>query len=360
MSRQTPQFAIPGLMPPVPINARASYTTTAPDGSLRMVIYQAPASSLFHNFKVVVTDISGNILFADYRRSHVHAYRSGDVLSYWLILDAGVLPVGTHQIHVWVQGFSARQPCRNIDYRVLGVVVADTPWVVAGRSRYGVSYEALLQDNALEDLVAQILRTQQASLCGSTEASAILQELYGRLDVLVDALETGSGNAQGTPTAIHFSTGGLVFQATVGNGVDVSYLITHNMLTTAVLVQAFETTVTYPNGQLVDCDAAVIDNKTVLVTFPTPPAVAAMRVMIAAGSAPAASGAPAETMLSRNVTNLVDGVRTDFSHADIDRAIAITVNGIIQSDVTFDGDTATLERAPQSGDVVLLIGADEL
>lgn len=354
----TTQFAIPGLMPPAPRQWRQNFIQAAPDGSLRMPIYRVPADQSFHDFRVIVTNQSGNILFADYRRSHVHRYLTSGMADYWLILEAGVLPVGTHKVHVSVAGFSAKEPCRHINYEVHGVLVQDTPWVAAGRSRYGVDFNDLASDNALQDLVAQIIRTQaQVGSGGSGSNAELLEALYGRLDVLTETIVSNLP-AQGTPPNIHFSTGGLVYQATVGNGSDVSFLIPHNMSTTNVLVQAFATDVLYPYGQLVDCDVTIVDSKNVLVTFATPPGVSGMRVMIVSGAAPEEPGAPIETILSRNVTDLVNGVRVDFSHAEIDRAIAVTLNGIVQTDVSFAGNTATLDRAPQVGDVLLLIGAD--
>jgi len=263
----TTQFAIPGLMPAVPQNLALSFTRAAPDGSVRMPIFKAPVGNGFHSFKVVVADVAGNILFADYSRAHIYPYRTADWMDYWLILDSGVLPIGSHRVHVNIHGLpTTDQPCRQISYNVYGVLVADTPWVAAGRSRYSVNCDAMDQGNALEDLISQIIRIQEASKCCDSTAAAVLQEMYGRLGTLETALLA---------------------------------LIAAN-----------------PDGD-------------------------------------------GESVLSRDVTSLVDGSRVEFFHADIGRAIAITLNGIVQVDVTFVGAVATLDNPPQPGDTVLLLGADE-
>lgn len=365
MDERTPAFAIPGFLPPRPQNLDAAYTHSAPDGSLRLKVWQDPETQVLHDFQVTITNQNGDILFCDFKRSHIFVELGAGNADYWLILDPGVLPVGSHQVHLNIRSFHARQICRDIHYKTIGVIVPDTPWARAGRSRYGVNLQAFQSADDLQDLVAQIIRTQQISLAsGGTDASAsaALQLLYGRLDVITNSIENilGGSALNPIPPNIHFSTGGIIWQTAVGNGIDSTFTVAHGLATTNVLVQAYETSELYPYGQLVDCDVYVLNSGNIQVSFGNVPEAGSIRLVIAAAGSPTGSGTTSETLLSRNVTSLVDGANLVFSHADIDRAIAVTLNGVVQVDVTFDANEVTFARAPQNGDVALLIGAAEV
>ncbi|MEO0415010.1 MAG: hypothetical protein AAF226_08675 [Verrucomicrobiota bacterium] len=65
--------------------------------------------------------------------------------------------------------------------------------------------------------------------------------------------------------------------------------------------------------------------------------------------------APVGSLLAEDVTALVDGSQTNFSHPSITAAVMIFINGQLEP-AAFSGAVATLADPPQPGDIVLIFG----
>jgi hypothetical protein len=98
-----PIFAVPGLMPAVPVNIPQRYKSFA-DGSLCLIVHtETDQNAMLPSVKIKITDLSGEVIIQDLEHACVFTETSDTCRNLVIRLLAGILPIGLVTVHTALQ-----------------------------------------------------------------------------------------------------------------------------------------------------------------------------------------------------------------------------------------------------------------